>query len=154
LINVGIADLQVGHENDLLRTILGSCVGICLYDKDNLVGGLSHILLPENLKDEMPKKYPDTAIPMLIKAMTEHGANPKNLIAKLVGGAQMFTFAAMSIVSKIGAENAKKVKEILGDLNIDIIAEDLGGNWSRTVDFFVKDGTIKIKSAERVDKII
>ena len=156
-INVGIADLKVGGEKDLLRTILGSCVAICLYDKYNLIGGMSHILLPESVKDlSMPKKYANMAIPMLIDEMIEHGADYNNLTAKLAGGAQMFAFSktCVPIISQIGESNIKKVKEILDDLNIDIMAEDLGGDFGRTVDFFVNSGTVIVKSVNRPDKII
>jgi chemotaxis receptor (MCP) glutamine deamidase CheD len=30
LVNVGIADLKIASDKDILRTILGSCIGICL----------------------------------------------------------------------------------------------------------------------------
>ena len=155
LINVGISDLNTGGENDILRTILGSCVGVCLYDKYNLIGGLSHILLPENRgKEFMPKKYADTAIPMLIKAMAEYGANPKTLTAKLVGGARMFPFASALTISEIGDNNIKKAREILNNLNINIIAEDVGGDFGRTMDFFINDGIVRVRSSARPEKII
>ena len=156
LINVGIADLKVGRENDLLRTILGSCVGICLHDKVNFVGGLSHILLPESGDGSasLPKKYANTAIPMLIETMVEYGANRKNLTAKLVGGAQVLFFAKASIISEIGVNNIKKVKEILSDLNINVIAEDLGGDFGRTIEFSVNSGIVRIKSMRRPEKVI
>jgi hypothetical protein len=47
LINIGIADLKVTTTPNVLRTILGSCVGICLYDPGTKVIGLSHIMLAE-----------------------------------------------------------------------------------------------------------
>ena len=155
LINVGIGDLKVGFKGDLIRTVLGSCVGICLYDECNVVGGLSHILLPNSKGDmSMPQKYADTAIPLLIKTMIECGADSNNLTAKLIGGAQMFAFANSPIISEIGINNIKKVKEILDNLNIDILAEDLGGDFGRTVDFFVHSGTIIVKSINRPDKVL
>jgi len=152
LINVAVSDFKVGDKNDLLRTVgLGSCVAVCLYDKQNLIGGLGHILLPDNTNDtSTPAKYANTAIPLLIKTMIEHGANPKNLTAKLAGGAQMFAFAN----TNIGKSNAKKVKEVLNDLNIDIIAEELGGNFGRAIDFFVHDGSVIIKSVGQQDRFM
>lgn len=45
-INVGIADMGIAKSPDILRTVLGSCVGICLYDPQKKIAGLSHIMLP------------------------------------------------------------------------------------------------------------
>ncbi|MFW5961909.1 MAG: chemotaxis protein CheD, partial [bacterium] len=46
---VKMADHAVGNENTVLATLgLGSCIGIALYDKFSKVGGLVHIMLPEN----------------------------------------------------------------------------------------------------------
>ena len=46
-ISVGIADLKIVRSPDVLVTFaLGSCVGICLYDPNVKVAGMSHVLLP------------------------------------------------------------------------------------------------------------
>ncbi len=48
-ITIGIADFNVGRDNDTLVTYaLGSCVGICLYDAEKKIGGLAHIMLPSS----------------------------------------------------------------------------------------------------------
>ena len=68
LINIGIADLGVGKSPNILRTILGSCIGICIYDSTTRTGGLSHIMLPSSKKNAAnPRKYADTAIPLLVR---------------------------------------------------------------------------------------
>ena len=67
LINVGIADLQVTKAPDILRTVLGSCVSVCLYDPKAKVAGMAHIMLPEQKsEDSNPIEYADSAIPILI----------------------------------------------------------------------------------------
>jgi len=133
LINVGIADSGVASAPSVLRTILGSCVGICLLDPDNSVAGLSHIMLPSrNDKQGNPKKYADSAIPLLVEDMEKAGAERKKIVAKIVGGATMFKLAENSLMSEIGRNNVKKVKEILEAMKIKIIAEDTGGDYGRT----------------------
>ena len=48
-INVGIADINIAHAPNILVTYaLGSCVGVCLYDKVNKIAGLAHILMPSS----------------------------------------------------------------------------------------------------------
>jgi chemotaxis protein CheD len=153
LVNVGIADMGVVTSPDVLRTILGSCVGICLYDGKNKVIGLSHIMLAEqNISGTNPKKYADSAIPLLIEEMKKAGADPGSISAKIVGGAAMFSMSSSSIMGEIGRNNVKKVKEILAQNSIVITAEDTGGDYGRTVDFFSLDGTVKVKSLGKEEK--
>ncbi len=152
LINVGIADLQVGGEGDVLRTILGSCVGICLYDPVAKIGGLSHIMLPTyKTGSSSKKKYADTAIPMMLNEMLARGAEHKRIIAKIIGGSQMFNLSSNSIMSEIGRSNVDKSREILISMKFDIVSEDTGGNYGRTIDFYLNDGSIKVKSIGKED---
>ena len=155
LVNVGIADLKVASGNDILRTILGSCVGICLYDAENRVGGLSHIMLPTmRSTNSSRKKYANTAIPMLIDEMKNVGADHRQLYAKIVGGSTMFNLSENSMMSEIGRNNVRMVKDILADMSIKIVAEDTGGDYGRTIDFYIENGDIKIKSLGKQDRII
>ena len=41
LINIGVAQLSTATNPTVLRTILGSCVGICIYDKVKKIGGMA-----------------------------------------------------------------------------------------------------------------
>jgi chemotaxis protein CheD len=155
LINVGIADIKVTKSPNVLRTILGSCIGICLYDRKKQIAGISHIMLPTRKIDESnPKKYADTAIPILIDMMIEEGALFEDLTAKIIGGATMFKLPENSKIGKIGTNNAIKVKEILNLKKIKITSEDIGGDYGRTIDFYAKDGELKIKSLGREIKKI
>lgn len=155
LITVPIADYKVSHSPDILRTILGSCVGICLYDPESRVGGLAHIMLPENNdKSTNPKKYADSAIALMIDEMCKNGAIAENLIAKIAGGASMFKMPENSFIGSIGINNVHKVREVLNYYHITIVSEDVFGDYGRTVDFFLETGKLKIKSLGREDKEI
>ncbi len=155
LINVGIADVGVSSSPDILRTILGSCVGICLYDSARGNGGIAHIMLPTSKKVQTSiKKYADTAIPYLIEELEKKGSRISDFKAKIVGGATMFNLSENSVMGEIGKNNIAKVKEVLAQYNIEIIAEEVGGNHGRTIDFYLETGEIKIKSIGMKDKTI
>ena len=66
IIKVGISDLNIARSPDVLVTFaLGSCVGICLYDRIKKIAGLSHIMLPSSNAQRDPKqayRFADTAI--------------------------------------------------------------------------------------------
>ena len=155
LINVGIADYNVSASPDVLRTILGSCVGICLYDGKLKIGGLCHIMLPA-IKEESAsiKKYANTAIPTMLNEMKDRGADQGRIMAKIVGGARMFNVSENSMMGEIGNNNVIKVREVLKDLAIDIVSEDTGGNYGRTIDFYLDSGMLKIRSMGREEKTI
>jgi chemotaxis protein CheD len=158
LITVGIADIQIAKSPDILRTILGSCVGVCFYDIKNRLGGLSHIMLPRiseySKENNNIKKYADTAIPLLLDEMLKSGAEKNSIIAKIIGGAAMFKIASNSQLSSIGNSNIESVKNILSQLQIKIKAEELGGDNGRTIDFYMDTGLVKIKSLNKEIKII
>lgn len=147
--------MKTGVSPDILRTILGSCVGTCLYDPEKHIGGLSHILLPSS-DDENPRKekYADTAIPVLIERMEKLGADKKRLVAKIVGGATMFKIKVDSVIGNIGNRNIDMVKKVLRDNNIRIISQDVGDDYSRTVDFYLDSGQVKIKTPNKTIKMI
>ena len=154
---VGISDLKVAKNDDRLITYaLGSCVGICLYDRAAKVAGLSHIMLPTSqgfsATGTLAHKFADTAIPILVKEMVRNGANAMRLQAKIAGGAQMFACSNNSSLSAIGERNVQSVKAELAKLRIPIVAEDTGANYGRTQLFSATDGVMTIKSVSRGEK--
>jgi chemotaxis protein CheD len=155
LINVGIADFSVSSSPDILRTILGSCVGICLYDPQTKIGGMCHIMLPSMREESRSvKKYADTAIPMVLGEMASRGAERDRIKAKVVGGAKMFNVSENSMMGEIGNNNVFKVREVLKSYSIGIVAEDTGGNYGRTIDFYLDSGMVKIRSMGKEEKTI
>lgn len=151
MIKVGMADLKVVEYPDALTTLgLGSCVGICLYDATSKVTGMAHIMLPSSKairKNENLAKFADTAIVELLKIMEAKGARKTRMYAKIAGGAQMFSFSSASDSMKIGERNADAVREILKAMSIPIKADDTGGNFGRTIEFFSDSGKLVIKTA-------
>lgn len=155
IINVGISDLNIARQPDVLATYaLGSCVGVCLIDAVHNIGGLAHIMLPwsnEASNNVNYRRYADTGIIELIKLMRLNGASG-SLAAKIAGGAQMFNGNLNTF--NIGARNVSAVKSVLNDNNIQIIAEDTGENYGRTIFFDVKTGSLQVKSVTRKTIVI
>ena len=152
MVTVGIADLNVASNSDTVCTYaLGSCVGICLYDKDLKIAGLAHIMLPwskdANIPNDNMRRYADTGITELIQKMIACGARKPRLTAKIAGGAQMF--ATNSAVFNIGDRNVDAVKKVLASYNIPIIAEQTGSNFGRTVFFHADTGIMEIRAATK-----
>lgn len=157
LLVVGISDYKMAKDPKVIVTYaLGSCVGICLYDKQTGLGGLAHIMLPESSmfsSSEMNRmKFADTAVVDLVKSLERQGADRRKLIAKIAGGAKMFETQQGSISGNIGERNVISVKNVLHSLRIPLIAEDTGLNYGRTVYFDLCSGTMKVQSLSRILK--
>lgn len=154
---VGISDWKICRSPDSLITYaLGSCVGICLYDKATKIAGLSHIMLPDSTAiaggSATRPKFADTAIVDMLNAMKAQGALQSEITAKIAGGAVMFQSASAQF--NIGERNVEAVRRILGKLAIPIIAADTGLNYGRTVTFFAENGNLEVNSASKGKSII
>ncbi len=158
IMKVGMADLKVIKAPGILATLgLGSCVGIALYDGVNKIAGLAHAMLPnsgEITNNENKAKFVDTSIDLLIDKMVEKGAIKRNIVAKIVGGSQMFSFNTKNNVLKIGERNIMATRTKLRELGIRIISEDVGGNYGRSIQLNSIDGSLLVKTIGHGEKTI
>ncbi|MFA6449899.1 MAG: chemotaxis protein CheD [bacterium] len=151
---VGVADMLVGKSPLVLSTVLGSCVGVMIYDPAEGIGGLCHIMLAHApAANENPAKYADTAIPAMLRRIIRKGAALERLVAKIVGGANMFGFKNNSFAD-IGKNNVAAVRECLARENIPIAAQEVGGNHGRTVYFALESGAVFVKIKSDVSMIL
>lgn len=128
--SIGIAGMKVVEAPERVSTVLGSCIGIALYDRVKKVGGMAHIILPDSREGSGdPAKFADTAVEMLLEQLIEAGAERKRVTAKIAGGAKMF--GSGSNAGKLGERNADAVKERLRALAIRLAGEAVGGNKGR-----------------------
>jgi chemotaxis protein CheD len=151
VVSVAIGHWAVAAAPTRIRTLLGSCVGVVLYDRVAKLGGLAHIVLPSargaGVVDH-PGKYADTAIPALIADIERRlGAKARpRLTAKLAGGASMFqVIADAQSTLNIGQRNQEAIERILGDWKIPILARDVGGTAGRRLTLDTTSGMIAIK---------
>jgi chemotaxis protein CheD len=129
-----------------IRALLGSCVGVVLYDARARAGGVAHVVLPQSRGEQgQPGKYADTAIPGMIadlERLLGRGPIAGRLAAKLVGGASMFQADASM---NIGRQNGEAVTRILAALRIPVVASDLGGDAGRRLVLDTATGEVAIR---------
>ena len=114
--------LLVSTEPCTLRTVLGSCVSVCLYDPELRMGGMNHFMLPRALVA---------------------GSEPRRLCASVFGGARVLS--SMSDVMHLGRRNAEYALDWLAEAGIPIVASDLEGNVGRRLDFHIGSGTTSVR---------
>jgi len=147
---IGIAEQKIVRAPDKLSTLgLGSCVGLVLYDPLGKIGGMVHIMLPTaplNTPDLNKAKYADTAVVDLVRRLAAMGAQPRRLIAKLAGGAHMFSTAKNIDFMNVGDRNVEHCRRMLFEHSIPIIAEDTGGTSGRSIEFCCETGLLQVRT--------
>ena len=154
---IGIADMQVCSPPNCVTTLgLGSCVGIVLYDPVKKVCGMVHIMLPDSTKirnNSNIAKFADSGIKELYNRVLGMGADKNRIIAKIAGGATMFSGNNVEML-KIGERNVEATKKALRSLNIRIVAEDTGKDYGRTIIFDPSTGGLTIKAVRKEPMVI
>jgi len=147
---VRVADMRVGRAGDVLFTIgLGSCIAIVLHDEMARVGGMAHVLLPSPALSRgggSVARFPQTAVPALIKSMVEAGASPRRMRARLAGGASMFAALATPGTIQMGERNIVAARNAVASAGIPLLGEAVGGSFGRTVRFDVDSGEVEVSS--------
>lgn len=145
---VGIAEYRTAESPATLKASgLGSCLAIALYDSRRALGGMAHTLLPGGRRQDdvsNPVKFVDLAIEMMLNDLVAMGAERQDLVAKMAGGANMFASDFLSLVDGIGVRSAHSAREVLARLHIPLLAEDIGGNRGRTVEFDLATGRLLV----------
>ena len=121
------------------------------------IAGMVHVMLPDstNSRNNTNRfKFADTSVPDLILNMEKMGASKLRMVAKIAGGAQMFSSFNTSDIMKIGERNVEAVKQQLKNHGIKLIAEDTGDNFGRTIELFAEDGSLTVKSIKFGKKVI
>jgi chemotaxis protein CheD len=157
-IRVKVADYAVTRGPQVIATIgLGSCVAIALYDRDTRIGGLAHILLPNqsmSRETDNPAKFPETIVPVMLEEMRALGTRNARVCAKIVGGASMFGQLASATGINVGERNVVATREALAASGVPIVAEDTGLDYGRSVYFHLADGRLEVRSLKKGDRVI
>lgn len=142
----------IDSETDELKTFVGSCVALCLFDVHAKIAAMAHIMLPMKMvskptttNDEIGK-FADTAFAYMIDKMISKGADLKRIRAKLAGGATIFFHESETDLFNIGTRNIAAIKQILKENNIQIISEDVGDNFGRWVKFNLNSAKMTVIS--------
>lgn len=118
----------------LLQALLGSCVGVALFDKEAGIGGLIHLLLPEPADADNPSawepfNYAATGLPLFMAELLAAGASEKRLAAVVAGGALYGTVSPADLHLDIGGRTSGVVHAILQQKNIPLLRSETGGRF-------------------------
>ncbi|MCF6251290.1 MAG: chemoreceptor glutamine deamidase CheD [Methylococcaceae bacterium] len=143
-------EYYVTNEDELVTTVLGSCISACIRDKITGVGGMNHFMLPETTQHKLnagvesvvgnATRYGNYAMEHLINMILANGGKRKNLEVKVFGGGKI-----IPTLGDIGMRNIDFVLEYIDTEALQLISQDLGDIYPRKVIFFPKTGKVRMK---------
>jgi chemotaxis receptor (MCP) glutamine deamidase CheD len=146
-----IGGFHASEEPTLIKTLLGSCIAVCLHDPVARVGGMNHFMLPRGGTHAYApdaSRFGVHAMDCLIGAMMKAGADRRRFVAKIFGGAHVLDMKE-SLVS-VPQQNIDFIRTFLSAEGFPVLSEDLGGYQPRHVQYFSHTGRARIKRVSSV----
>ena len=142
-------EYYVSGTDEMITTVLGSCVAACIRERRMGLGGMNHFMLPgdETTRDRwqhspvnVMARYGTVAMERLINAILAQGGERRNLEIKLFGGGRV-----LDIGTDIGKLNIDFARTYLAKEGFRVAAEDLGGVHPRKIMYFPGSGRVFVK---------
>lgn len=142
-------EYYVTREDEVIETVLGSCVAACIRNPRFGIGGMNHFMLPRpngGGTDTWEKvagratRDGTASMELLINSILGAGGTRQDLEVKIFGGARV-----IAKLSDIGARNLEFVREFLQQEGLKIAAEDSGDSCSRHVQYFPRSGRVRVR---------
>ena len=148
---VNFSEMKISSNpvETLVAFSIGAGIGMSVHDPVAGLGGILNFILPDsamangNNPTKSPFMFADTGITVLLKSLFEQGVKAENLKVVIAGGAHIMD---QSGVFNIGQKNLEALKKILGDHDVKIHHEAVGGIKSRTISLEVGSGRSIIKT--------
>jgi chemotaxis protein CheD len=146
-------EMYIARRPTVLRTVLGSCVGITFWSRRRGIGALCHAVLPRRPPD-LPAdlaategfRYVDFCISDLARQLEVLGAVRRELQIKLFGGADVLPVSSKpSARATVGRQNWQAALEVMREENLDIMVSDLGGTRGCTLQFHTGTGEVLLR---------
>lgn len=141
-------------SHDVIATVLGSCISVCLKDRKTGIAGMNHFMLPGDVRSEdiflsASAKYGMFAMEQLINEMIKRNGSKKDFEAKVFGGGHVLNFRKTD--GNVPESNIEFVRAFLNMEQISIVKQDVGGFSGRKILFFPDTAKVLLK---RIDQSI
>lgn len=143
-------EYYVTTQEEIIVTVLGSCVAACIRDRVFRIGGMNHFMLPVRLDDgddswkstslSAATRYGNFAMEHLINDILKHGGLRKNLEVKIFGGGRI-----LAQMTDIGHRNIAFVTDYIKTEGLRLAAENVGDIYPRKVVYNPLTGKVLMK---------
>src|SRR5579871_4296285 len=149
-LNLQPGELYLARSPSILRTILGSCVGVTFWNARIGAGALCHGVLPRcpvfrpaNFDVSEGYRYVDFCIRYLAQQFDALGARRQEVEVKVFGGADVLPVEMTRLDRPtVGAQNCKVAVEVLAEEGFTVSASDLGGVRGRRIHVHTGTGEV------------
>jgi chemotaxis protein CheD len=129
-------------KDEVLVTVLGSCVAACIRDPVRRVGGMNHFMLPHSKGgnwggDLQSTRFGNFAMEKLINELMKAGASRNSLEIKVFGGGNV-----TDTQNAIGTENSQFILRYLESEGLRCTVQDLGGLLPRRIHYYPETGRV------------
>ena len=130
------------NSDEVLLTVLGSCVAACIRDPIASVGGMNHFMLPQHISgswgDELRStRFGNFAMEKLINELIKAGCARDRLEIKVFGGGNVTDTS-----NAVGTDNSEFVLRYLDAERLRCVAQDLGGTLPRRIEYYPMTGRV------------
>ncbi len=132
------------NADEMLVTVLGSCVSACIRDPIVGIGGMNHFMLAEGERggwggnhESESTRYGNFAMEKLINELLKAGCSRESMEIKVFGGGNVTDSS-----NKVGTQNAEFVLRYLKTEGLGCAAQDLGGEHPRRIHYFPATGRV------------
>lgn len=118
------------QESSVIRAVLGNCVAVTFFDRNNRLGGMNQFVFPKaERREDMTSQYGNVGIRALFRMLLDMGAERDGMVAQIIGGAECGVFND----EDLGGKNIHLARVMLAQMNIPVVSEDVGGSLGRKV---------------------
>jgi chemotaxis protein CheD len=141
-------EFYVSTQEEMISTVLGSCIAACIRDRRRRVGGMNHFMLPEPIGERdgwssavgRAARYGSDAMEQLINAILKAGGHREDLEVKVFGGGRV-----LAQMTDVGRRNIEFVQRYLATEKRAVAASDLGDVYPRQVQYFPASGKVRVR---------
>lgn len=142
-------EYYVTMQDEVIATVLGSCISVCIKDEKNGIGGMNHFMLPGDFSQadvftSNSGRYGMYAMELIMGDLIKMGGDRQNLTAKVFGGGHVLQTMAPS-PTNVPASNIDFVKSFLSMEGIPVVSSDVGGRLGRKILYLPKTGKVFLK---------
>lgn len=147
-----VGEVHASGKPSVVRTTLGSCIAVCLYDSVTHTGGMNHFMLPHGSQGgrSISASYGMYAMDSLINELMSRGADRSRLVAKVFGGASVLP---KMVNHDIGGKNIEFIENYLATEAIPIEAKLVGGQRGMQVSFETHTGKVCVRLLDPHDSV-
>lgn len=137
-----------GDRDTRIRTTLGSCVAVTLWQPELKLGGMCHYMLPgmAQPEGELNARYGNDALQLMVAEIGRLRGQPGDYEAKLFGGASMFDVGPGG--SSVSRQNVSAAEQLMQRYKFNVVARSLGGSGYRQLVFDIATGDVWMRQGE------